>query len=148
MAWIFLSRPSIPGGGGGTPKWLRVYPAMSRGLWVQNFRKKVPLKGYFSPNFSFQSSFVKIVKIPPLWVQKSSEPYPLVGAFKACKTPSLWVQFFFKNRAFPGVETQSTEEQPPPPSGLALRFSVMYILEIKHTPVRYKKVFYQSETVV
>ena len=49
--------------------------------------------------------------MPPLWVQKSSTP-TLMGAFRACKTPFLWVQIFQKQGLSSGMsaETRSTEE--------------------------------------
>ena len=92
-------------------------------LWVQNLR-----------NLTFYSShfYIFFFKMPPLWVQKSVKPYPsgcfqgllyhclwvqksvkpytLLGAFRACKTPSLWMQFFLKQGlSYPGAHLRRPE---------------------------------------
>ena len=114
-----------------TPKWIQVCPhdvARAVGVGAKKFQKNLTLMGakfakkgtfkrLFLTKFEFSVlTLVKIVKIPP----KNLLNPTLMGTFRACETPSLWVQIFEKHGLSGGTSTETQSTRVPPPPGRKL----------------------------
>ena len=118
-----------------TPKWIRVCPRnivgakkcqknptlmgakkLKSGLCGCKICRKSTFKRLFLTKFEFSVlTFIKIVKIPPLWVQKCPKPHPY-ACFQGLSNPILMVHLKKKKQVHSGgtsAETRSTEDTPP-----------------------------------